>query len=544
MLLLNGLRKPVLYYLLAVLLVLTACGKSNENTSANEGAKPQEGGELVYGLATAPDSLDPHTSGMAVSTRVNNSIYEKLVYQTEDNRIEPWLATSWEVTDDQKTFTFKLRDDVIFHDGSKFNAEVVKYNFDRIVNPETKAASAYALIENYKSSEVIDEYTVSIHFSEPAATFLSNLSQPKLAIVSKEAAEKYGLSLATNPVGSGPFKFVKLDENNEIVLERYDDYNWKAPFADHEGKAYLNKITYKIIPEEATRIGSVQSNQLNAVETVPPQDLKSIKANGNLKIYETQTAGMPYGLFINPENEPWNELDARLALQETIDVDNIVNTLYLGTYKRAWSVITPSILGYDQSLENTAKIDLENANKRLESLGWTKNSEGIREKNGKELVLRLIDSNVNREKRHDIATIIQQQLKEIGVKLEITTSADYYNITKNGKDYDVIGNSRVAGDPDVLRLFFHSDNLPENGGSSLARLHDNEIDQWLEEGELESDTEKRADLYKKVQQKLIGQGYFIPIYVFPYTVATSNDVNGLTFDSQGFPQFNGVFINK
>ena len=544
MLRLNGLRKPVLYYLLAVLLVLTACGKSNESTSANEDAKPQEGGELVYGLATAPDSLDPHTSGMAVSTRVNNSIYEKLVYQTEDNRIEPWLATSWEVTDDQTTFTFKLRDDVVFHDGSKFNAEVVKYNFDRIVNPETKAASAYALIENYKSSEVIDEYTVSIHFSEPAATFLSNLSQPKLAIVSKEAAEKYGLSLATNPVGSGPFKFVNLDENNEIVLERYDDYSWKAPFADHEGKAYLNKITYKIIPEEATRIGSVQSNQLNAVETVPPQDLKSIKANGNLKIYETQTAGMPYGLFINPENEPWNELEARLALQETIDVDNIVNTLYLGTYKRAWSVITPSILGYDQSLENTAKIDLENANKRLESLGWTKNSEGIREKNGKELVLRLIDSNVNREKRHDIATIIQQQLKEIGVKLEITTSADYYNITKNGKDYDVIGNSRVAGDPDVLRLFFHSDNLPENGGSSLARLHDNEIDQWLEEGELESDTEKRADLYKKVQQKLIGQGYFIPIYVFPYTVATSNDVNGLTFDSQGFPQFNGVFINK
>ncbi|MGG4471157.1 ABC transporter substrate-binding protein [Paenibacillus alvei] len=544
MLQLIGLRKPVLFYIMAVLLVLTACGNANENTSASEDAEPKEGGELVYGLATAPDSLDPHTSGMAVSTRVNNSIYEKLVYQTENNEIKPWLATSWEVSDDQKSFTFKLRDDVTFHDGSKFNAEVVKYNFDRIVNPETKAASAYALIENYESSEVIDEYTITIHFSEPAATFLSNLSQPKLAIVSKEAAEKYGLSLATNPVGSGPFKFVNLDENNEIVLERFDDYNRKAPYADHEGKAYLNKLTYKIIPEEATRIGSVQSNQLNAVETVPPQDLKSIKANGNLQIYETQTAGMPYGLFVNPENEPWNELEARLALKETIDVDNIVNTLYLGTYKRAWSVITPTILGYDKALENTEKIDIEKANERLESLGWTKNSEGIREKNGNQLVLRLIDSNVNREKRHDIATIIQQQLKEIGVKLEFTTSADYYNITKNGKDYDVIGNSRVAGDPDVLRLFFHSDNLPENGGSSLARLHDSEIDQWLESGELETDAAKRADLYKKVQQKLIGQGYFIPIYVFPYTVATSNEVKGLTFDSQGYPQFNDVFINK
>ncbi|MED3961173.1 ABC transporter substrate-binding protein [Niallia taxi] len=538
------LRRSILFYMLGVLLLLTACQQSNENTSASGDAVPKEGGELFYGLATPPDSLDPHTSGMAVSTRVNNSIYEKLVYQTEDNKIEPWLATSWEVSDDQKTFTFKLRDDVTFHDGSKFNAEVVKYNFDRIVNPETKAASAYALIENYESSEVVDEYTVKIHFSEPAATFLSNLSQPKLAIVSKEGAEKYGLSLATNPVGSGPFKFVSQDENNEIVLERYADYTGKAPFAEHEGKAYLDKLTYKIIPEEATRIGSVQSNQLNAVETVPPQDLKSIKANGNLKIFETETAGMPYGLFINPENAPWNELDARIALQKTIDVDNIVNTLYLGTYKRAWSVITPTILGYDKSLENTGKVDVEDANKRLENLGWKKNSEGVREKDGKELVLRLIDSNVNREKRHDIATIIQQQVKEIGVKLEITTSAEYYNITKNGKDYDVIGNSRVAGDPDVLRLFFHSENLPENGGSSLARLHDDEIDQWLEEGELETDTEKRVELYKQVQQKLIGQGYFIPIYVFPYTVATSNDVEGLTFDSQGYPLFNDVFINK
>lgn len=535
--------RNVVFYSLTLLL-LAACQPAGNETVEGEDATPKSGGELVYGLATAPDSLDPHTSGMAVSTRVNNSIYEKLVYQTSDNKIEPWLATSWEVSDDQETFTFKLREDVTFHDGSKFNAEVVKYNFDRIVNPDSKAASVYALIENYESSEVIDEYTVSIHFSKPSATFISNLSQSKLAIVSKEAAEKYGLSLATNPVGSGPFKFVSLDENNEIVLERFEDYNRKAPFATHEGKAYLDKLIYKIIPEEATRIGSVQSNQVNAVETIPPQDIQSIKASGNLKIFETETAGMPYGLFINPENEPWNELEARKALQEAIDVDAIVNTLYLGTYKRAWSVLTPTILGYNKELENTIEPNLSLANERLEGIGWVKNGEGIREKDGKELVLRLIDSNVNREKRHDIATIIQQQLKEIGVKVEFTTSADYYNITKNGKDYDVIGNSRVAGDPDVLRLFFHSEKLPENGGSNLARIADNEIDKWLEEGELEADSDKRADLYKNVQNKLIEQAYFIPIYLFPYTVATSNEVEDLSFDSQGYPLFNDVFINK
>ncbi|PKG22869.1 ABC transporter substrate-binding protein [Niallia nealsonii] len=537
-------QKAILFYLLSVVLLLTACQSSNQNTAAKKQGKPEQGGELIYGLATSPDSLDPHTSGMAVSTRVNNSIYENLVYQTTDNKIEPWLATKWEVSKDQKTFTFTLRDDVTFQDGSKLNAEVVKYNFDRIVNPETKAASAYALIENYQSSEVVDDYTITFHFSSPSATFLSNLSQPKLAIVSKQAAQKYGLSLATHPVGSGPFKFVSLDENNEIVLERFEDYKGKAPFAKHDGKAYLDKLVYKIIPEEATRIGSVQSNQINAVETVPPQDVQSIKNSKNLKIFETETAGMPYGLFLNPKNAPWNQLEARQALQETIDVEQIVQTLYLGTYKQAWSVITPTILGYNKDLEGKGKLDIAHANELLEGLGWKKNSDGIRGKDGKELVLRLIDSNVNREKRHDIATIIQQQLKEIGVQLEITTTADYYNITKNGKDYDVIGNSRVAGDPDVLRLFFHSEKLPENGGSNLARLADKEIDKWLEQGELETDTAKRVDLYKKVQEKLIDQAYFIPIYVFPYTVAASNNVEGLAFDSQGYPLFNDVFLTN
>lgn len=388
---LHSWKKYTLFYLLTLSLFLTACQSTSQEKTGGETVQPQSGGELIYGLATSPDSLDPHTSGMAVSTRVNNGIYEKLVYQTSDNKIEPWLATSWEVSDDQKTFTFKLRDDVSFHDGSKFNAEVVKYNFDRIVNPETKAASAYALIENYESSEVIDDYTVRIHFSEPSTTFLNNLSQPKLAIVSKEAAEKYGLSLATNPVGSGPYKFVNLDENNEIVLERFEDYSWQAPYANHEGKAYLDKLIYKIIPEEATRIGSAQSNQVNAVETIPPQDIQAIKSSGNLKIYEAETAGMPYGLFINPENDPWNHLEARKALQETIDIEFIVNTLYLGTYKRAWSVLTPTILGYDKDLENKNTIDITHANSLLDEIGWKKNSDGIREKGGKELVLRLID---------------------------------------------------------------------------------------------------------------------------------------------------------
>lgn len=539
--------------LLALLLVLSACtnGQNTTNTDV-KGSAPSTtdkgessavvGGELSYALATSPDSLDPHRSGLAVAVRVIRTIYDSLVVQLPDNTIKPWLATEWSVSEDGKSYTFKLRQDVKFHDGTLFNAEAVKYNFDRILDPETKAANAAALLRPYESSEVIDEYTIQLNLSSPSRAFLTNLSQALLGIVSPTAAKEYGDQFGKNPVGTGPFKFVSWEENADLKVTRYDDYKWAPELVSNKGAAYLDQITFKIVPEEATRIGSVQSGQILAAETIPPQNIASFESDPNGQLFKVNTVGLPYTLFFNLTHEPWNELKARQAVQSAVDVESIVKTLYLGTYDQAWSPLSPGILGYDESLENGIKPDLDKANQLLDELGWLKGADGIREKDGKNLTLHYVDVTPNREKRNDIAVIIQHQLKAIGIEVEVEITKDYRTVIYTNHDYDLYGNSQVNSDPNALYPIYHS--TDPNGPLSLSKLNDPAIDKLLEQGLIEPDDVKREEIYKEVQNYIIDNAIILPIYVFPYTVGAHKSVNGLVFDFLGYPIFNDVFIQK
>lgn len=547
---------------LALTLALAACGNNNNNgggqaaagDTSPSAASPSasqadgsptaaaQGGELTYALATSPDTLDPQRSGLAVAVRVIRTLYDNLVVKLPDNTIKPWLATEWTESEDGLSYTFKLRQDVKFQDGTPFNAEAVKYNYDRILDPATKAANASALLKPYKSAEVIDEYTVKLNLETPSRAFLGNLSQALLGIVSPTAAKKYGDQFGKNPVGTGPFKFVKWEENAEITVERNPDYAWAPEIVQNKGAPYLDRVTFKIAPEEATRIGSVQSGQVLAAETVPPQNIVSLKSNPDFQVLQANTIGLPYTLFINQEHAPWGETKARQALQYGIDIGAIVKTLYLGTYEQAWSALTPGVLGYDAPLENAVQPDVDKANALLDEIGWKKGADGIREKDGKKLTLRYVDGSPNREKRNDIAAIIQQQLKKIGIDTEVVITKDILTEVYTNSNYDLYGNSQVNGDPNALSAFYHT--APKGALGNLSKVSDPELDQWLEQGAVEKDDAKRAELYKKVQQRIKDEAIILPIYVFPYTVAASKSVQGLKFDLLGYPLFNDVSLAK
>ncbi|UQZ82304.1 Glutathione-binding protein GsiB precursor [Paenibacillus konkukensis] len=534
-----------------LMLVLSGCaGGANPNPSANSAGAAQgsggaaaPGGELSFALATSPDTLDPHRSGLAVAVRVIRTIYDSLVVQLPDGTIKPWLATEWTVSPDGKSYTFKLRQDVKFHDGTPFNAEAVKFNYDRIIDPQTKASNALALIRPYQSSEVIDEYTIKLNLETPSAAFLGNLSQALLGIVSPTAAKKYGDEFGKHPVGSGPFTFVKWNENADIQVAKNPEYRWAPEIVENKGQASLDAIAFKIVPEEATRIGSVQSGQVLAAETVPPQNVLALKSDPKTQLIQVNTVGLPYTLFFNQRRAPWNEVKARQAVQYAVDVDAIVKTLYLGTYPRAWSALTPGIFGYDASLENTLKPDLAKANKLLDELGWAKGADGIREKDGKKLTLHYVDGSPNREKRNDIAVMIQQQLKQVGIAVEVEITKDTATVVYKNGAHDLYGNSQVNSDPDALRNFYHTQD-PKATKLTIAGVSDPQLDEWLEQGTVELDASKRKDIYKKVQHYLIDNAVILPIYVFPYTVAASKNVKGLKFDSLGYPLFNDVTVVK
>ncbi|WP_276355064.1 ABC transporter substrate-binding protein [Cohnella caldifontis] len=538
-------RNPMTAFALVSLLLFAGCsasaGSSAESGSASASAEPGRsaasqapisGGDLTYGLATSPDSLDPHVSGLDVASRVFRSIYDSLVFLTEDNQIKPWLASEWSVSPDGKRYTFKLRQDVKFHDGTPFNAEAVKKNFDRIVDPSTEASIALSYLTQYESSEVVDPYTVRFNLKKPSAAFLRNLSQPSLAIVSPTAAEKYGKQLGQHPVGTGPFRFVKWEENSEIKLERNPDYNWAPDAFDNQGKPYLDTVTFKIIPEEATRIGSLQSGQVLAIETVPAQNVAALKNDSRFTIASHDALGLPFALFINERQAPWNDLKARQALQLGIDVDAIVKTLYFGVYKRAWSPLAPGTFGYDPALENGIQSDKEKAKRLLDELGWKPGKDGIREKDGKKLTIRYVESIPNKDKKQDIAAIVQQQLKEIGVAVELHFTKDVSQVVLMDHAYELFGGGTAGLDPSALTTFYHTHGL--TGWPSLSGFDDPKLDELLERGETELDDAKRLEIYQEAQHYIVDHAVTIPIYVSPSISAVSKKVENLKYDALGY----------
>ncbi|MCL9660099.1 ABC transporter substrate-binding protein [Paenibacillus hunanensis] len=534
-------RRSLWIGLLVMVFILSGCGShASTGTESAQAANGGTGGTLTYALATTPDTLDPQRSGWAVSVRVFGNIYDNLVVQDQDGKIKPWLAKSWTTSTDGLSYTFKLRKDVTFHDGTPFNAEAVKFNLDRIINPATKAANALALVQPYQSSNVIDEYTIKVNLSHPSQAFLANLSQSMLGIISPTAAKKYGEQFGQHPVGTGPFEFVSWEDNASIKLKRNDRYAWGPETVDNTKAPQLDGITFSIIPEEATRVGSVQSKQVLAAETVPPQNILGLQNSPDQQLLQTDTPGLPYTLFINQRNAPWNELKARQALQSAIDVGAIVKTLYLGTYKQAWSALTPSILGYDASLENKIQPNVERANQLLDELGWTRGADGIRVKDGKRLVLRYVDSSPNREKRNDIAAMVQQQLKAVGIEVQVNITKDIATVVFQNKAYDLYGNSQVNADPNALSSFYHT---PAAGArETLTGYSDPQLDTWLEEGAVTKDSSKREQIYRQIQERISDQALIIPVYIFPYTVVASKSVHGLHFNYLGYPVFNDVTL--
>ncbi|MFC5703907.1 ABC transporter substrate-binding protein [Cohnella faecalis] len=526
--------------ILTAAFVLAGCQSGNEPTSAEASASaaagtPTAGGQLNFALSTviANDILDPQKTGSPQNSRIQRNIFDSLVEEQPDHTFKPWLATDWEIAPDNKSYTFHLRKDVKFHDGTPFNAEAVKFNFDRIGKLEAPGVAKND-IGSYTSSEVIDEYTIKIHFATPFAPFLTNLSKENLGIISPAAVQKYGDEFSHHPVGTGPFRFVSYTAGTEYVLEKNPDYNWPPSSAKHTGAAYLDKIVVKVIPEEATRVGVLQSGDVQAADIIPPQNIVSFKSDPNFQIYQAEMLNYNPAIHLNSKRPLLTDVKVREALRTSLDLDSIVKTVYLGTYDRAYTYLSPSLLGSDASLKDEWKSSIEDAGKALDELGWKKGSDGIRVKDGKRLSLEMIDFYANREKRMDVMALVQNQWKKNGIELKITSlSVGAYTERSKTGDFDLWIGSQYGADPDVFRSV-----------ANYFDFNDPELAKLLDQAYGELDREKRVAIYKQAQKRIFDQATVIPVYVFPYTVGASKSLQGLAFDAHGFPLFYDAWLKK
>jgi peptide/nickel transport system substrate-binding protein len=277
------------------------------------------------------------------------------------------------------------------------------------------------------------------------------------------------------------------------------------------------------------------NGQAGAIDLIPPQNLVSLRSSGDYHLTQGELLNENYALYLNVEREPWNDVRAREAFKRTLDLDAAVRTIYLGTLARAWSPISPSIFGYDKSLENGWKPDRAAAARTLDELGWKPGPDGVRVKNGKRLSLVFLDTQGNREKRLDLMTVLKRQLRDNGIEVRMDTQpAGLYLAKSAAGDFDLLAGSLFAPDPDVLRRIY-SPRL--RAATSVARVNDPELNDLLERGYTELDPQKRFEIYAQAQRVIVERTYSIPAYVLLYTVASANKVQGIGIDVHGFPVF-------
>ncbi|MGQ0568097.1 MAG: ABC transporter substrate-binding protein, partial [Armatimonadota bacterium] len=328
------------------------------------------GGSITYATNREPDMLDVNVGSSRYDRWVTANIYDQLLAMDRSGKIQPWLAESWQVSGDGRVYTIKLRKGVEFHDGTPFNAQAVKFNFDRIVAPDTKSTSAIGLLGEYDRTEVVDANTVRVTFKRPHPGFLPNLTDVTLGIQSPAAMQKFGADYVRNPVGTGPFMFKEWNRRDRIVLIRNPKYNWGPPWAKHTGAAYLDQVTYRMIPEDGSRVAALEAGQLDGIGRVPPQNAAQLRIDKRWTIVNSVLPGTGVMLVVNGRRPPTDDIAMRKALEHMMDVDEAARIAYFSQWfpHRGSLLSTPN-----PYFLNTGKMypfNPQKAEQLLEEGGW------------------------------------------------------------------------------------------------------------------------------------------------------------------------------
>ena len=494
--------------LLLLVLILTTGGV----------AAAQPTGTLVVGLVAEPVNLDPAQVTDLNSTRVGRRIVESLVtFPEESTQVVPGLAESWTISKDGLRYTFKLRKNVKFHDGTPFDAESVKFSIERQINPEHpfnklgKYPFANFFFGNVKAVEVIDPSTVDFILKEPRASFLTILTSAAASIVSPTAVKKLGADYPSSPVGTGPFKFASWDRGQRVVLEKNPAY-WKSPVK-------LDRVVYRPIVEDQARLTELFTGSLDLIVGVPPDYVGQLENHAKVSLLR-QVGSHVWYLGINNAKKPFEDKRVRQALNYAVNKDAIVRDVLKGTGAVSAGPVLPKTWGAEPGLK-PFPYDPERAKKLLAEAGYP---------NGFSTTLWAPESGSGMQSPVAMSTVIQSNLKAVGVNATIQTMEWGAFLAKlRTKEQDLFALSWMAGneDPDmVLYPLLHSSQHTPTG-PNRALYKNARFDELLQEARLTTDQAKRAALYREAQKILMEDPPWIFIDHEVQTAAFAKRVQGL-----------------
>jgi len=509
---------------LALLIAGSLVGCDQAASSSTEASKapdaPQRGGKLLIAIDTDPNCLDPQQAGNNNSLNIGRQLTDSLTDQdSKSGEIVPWLATKWQVDDDNRRFTFTLRDGVSFSDGSTFSAQSVKDNFEAIVKLGARASLASTYLKGLKQIDTPDDHTVVVTFDQPNAQFLQATSTMSLGFFSPATVKATAEARCQGSLtGTGPFVLKQFVHNQKTELVRRDGYQWPSSLAAHQGESYLDAVEYRVIPESGVRFGSLISGQLDVNVGVTPQD-ESLLLAKKIKLLARTNPGLVYSLFPNHSTPLMASLPVRQALNLAIDRPALKPVL--SRYQASATSVLAKTTPLYQDRSSALKYDPQAAEKLLEDNGWKRAADGIRSKDGQRLSFR-----ISYWQNAPFIELVQQQVKKVGIDLQLekapigqvvarqasgNLTVDFYNLTRS--------------DPDVLRTVFDA------SGRNVNRRQPSEVDRLLLQSSETLDSARRQKYVTEAADLLIAEGNAIPLVELATVIATGQQVQGFHFDA-------------
>lgn len=490
----------------ALLALVAACSTAPATTGV--GGPPRPGGTLRVGLDFSPTCLDPQQAGQTPDLGVIESLTAQ---DPRTGTIQPGLAASWTSDAESKQFTFHLRAGVTFSDGKALDAGVVVANFHAFAGFGAKASGGGAALTGLTEVTAPDANTVTVRFDHPNAQFLQATSTQALGVLSPS-------SLAIDParrcageiVGTGPFVLRSYQPRRQIVLARRPGY--AAPAPARQGDAYLDRVEIQIIPEAATRTGSLSSGQLDLATGIAPTD-EPLFTSGDFTLQDRINPGLVLSLLVNERRPVLADVAVRRALQRAIDRGSLVSALLSPRYKPASSVLSSTTPGHTD-LAAQLRYDPDGARAALDAAGWRPGPDGIRVKDGRRLAVDVIFG------RPQGLELIQQQLHAVGVDLRLhQQQISELQSQLSAGNYDLFLGDSDRADPDVLRGGLVQTGLAANPALSKA----------LDTEAATLDPAGRAAAVAEVQRTLVDNADVLPLNEQARVVATAGRVHGLAF---------------
>lgn len=478
--------------------------------------------------STSDVGYDPRVTQSRHEEQVIVQIFDQLVAADAGGKLYPGLATEWSVSDDNKSVTLKLRDDVTFHDGTPFNAEAVKFTFDTIVDPATGSQGAVDLLGPYAGSEVLGPNEIRIDYKRPFPGAIASFSETELSPVSPSAVEKLGnTGFAQAPVGTGPFRFESWDKGDKVTLVRNGDYNWAPEFFDNDGPSKVSKIVHRYIKNAGTRVAALETGEIDIADLTPPLDMRRLGDSDDFKTVVGVAAGVPFSVMLNTSHGPLQDIAVRRALFHSLDRPQIASNMFFGMAKPAYGPISSATPAYWKGVEDYYPYDPDAAAALLDGAGWTMGSDGVREKDGEKLSIHYISL-----LEPDTAVAMQAKAREVGIDLAVEI------VTKARQDELILTNNYHMGElrwvfnsPSVLVIPFSAANIPEPGKFKFNWMHWDEpkLEELLADAAMATTEDEMVQLYADAQKMIMEYAAFIPVHDQVQSIAHNASIEGLRF---------------